>query len=193
MMKYEAMETSAQMQRRRFSIREIERMLEAGIVDEDEPLELLAGELVLMSPQNPRHAALTEKIRRLLERFYAADTHTRTHSPMEAGADSLPEPDIGLFRGDVDAYLDRHPRGSDALLVVEIAATSHTRDRAKAGIYSRAGVPVYWLVDLEKGCLEVRSQPQVNKGYSVARILEDGDRVELPVVGTEIPVTELLG
>ncbi len=186
------METSTQAQRRRFSISDIERMLEAGIVDEDEPLELLAGELVLMSPQNPRHAALTEKIRRLLEKYHRSGAHTRTHSPMEAGSDSLPEPDVGVFRGDVDAYLDHHPSGRDAIMVVEIAATSQSHDRAKASIYARAGVPVYWLVDLSKGRVEVRSEPRQNEDYALTQVLAGADQVGIPGTNEVIAVAELL-
>ena len=184
--------TVAAQPRRRFSIRDVERMLEAGIVDEDEPLELLAGELVLMSPQNPRHAALTEKIRRLLERYHATGVHTRTHSPMEAGLDSLPEPDVGLYRGGVEDYLERHPKGRDALLVVEVAATSRAHDRAKAGVYSRAGVPVYWLVDLEKNRLEERSQPGEDGEYGVTRLCEGDDRVSVPGTDERVAVADLL-
>jgi len=167
-------------------------MLDAGILDEDEPLELLAGELILMSPQNPRHAALTEKIRRLLESHYGTGVHTRTHSPMAADSDSLPEPDIGLFRGEVEDYLDQHPSGREALMVVEIAATSHARDRDKAGIYSRAGVPVYWLVDLERGCVEVRSRPHLDGEYGETRTLEGEARLAIPGTSEQISVAELL-
>ncbi len=168
-------------------------MLEAGIVGEDEPLELLAGELVLMSPQNPRHAALTEKFRRLLEQYHRSGVHTRTHSPLEAAPDSLPEPDVGLYRGNVEDYLERHPSGPDALLVVEIAATSRAHDRAKASVYSRAGVPVYWLVDLERNRLEERSLPQKDGDYSVTRIFEGNDQVTIPGTGGQVAVAELLG
>ncbi len=167
-------------------------MLEAGIVGEDEPLELLAGELVLMSPQNPRHAALTEKIRRLLERYHQSGVHTRTHSPLEAAQDSLPEPDVGLYHGSVDDYLERHPGGHDAMLVVEIAATSRAHDRAKAGVYSRAGVPVYWLVDLQRKRLEERSQPKEDGGYGVTRLFEGDDNIPVPGTDEQVAVAELL-
>ena len=167
-------------------------MLEAGIVGEDEPLELLAGELVLMSPQNPRHAALTEKIRRLLERHQSSGVHTRTHSPLEADSDSLPEPDVGLYHGGVEDYLDRHPSGRDALLVVEVAATSRAHDRAKAGVYSRAGVPVYWLVDLEQNRLEERTQPKADGDYGVTQVFDGDDRVAVPGTSERIAVAQLL-
>ena len=186
------MAVTAEIQRRRFSIRDIEQMIEAGILDEDEPLELLAGELIHISPQNPRHAALTEKIRRLLESYYQAGMHTRTHSPMKAGTDSLPEPDVALIQGEVDAYLDHHPSGEDALLVVEIAATSHARDRAKAVVYSKAGAPVYWLVDLDENRVEVRSQPSHDGEYGETRIHDREARLAVPGTGQEIAVAELL-
>ena len=67
-------------------------MLEVGILDEDERLELLDGELVGRTPQSPVHAMTAEKVRRLLERAYGPGHHTRTHSPLAAGPTSLPEP-----------------------------------------------------------------------------------------------------
>jgi Uma2 family endonuclease len=167
-------------------------MVEEGILDEDERLELLDGELVVMSPQNPRHAALAAKLQRLVAAVAPPDTHLRLHSPVAAGPDSLPEPDLALVRGQAEDYLDRHPEGGDILLVVEIAATRQAAGRLKVRIYGRAGVPVYWLLDLSREQLEVHTKPQPGGGYRESRIAEAGESVAVQGTGAELAVADLL-
>ena len=179
-------------ERRRFTAEEVGRMVEVGILDEDEPLELLDGELIVMTPQSPVHAMTAEKVRRLLERAYGPGYHTRTHSPLAAGPTSLPEPDISVCRGAVEDYGDRHPSGQDVELVVEIATTSRLVDRAKAPIYALAGVPTYWLLDIPNRRLEVRSDPRLTGEYLVAGVLDASGEVEIPGTGQRIAVVRLL-
>lgn len=181
----------AETQRHRFTAIDVDRMLEAGVLDEDDPLELLEGDLVQMSPKNPRHAALTERIRRLLEETFGADHHTRTHSPLQVDETSLSEPDVGVFRGAVDDYLDRHPRGEDTAMVVEIALTSGAQDRAKARLYAQAEVPFYWIVELGSERLEALSEP-VNGEYTLTRVLRRGQEVEIGSTGRSVDVALLL-
>jgi Uma2 family endonuclease len=179
-------------ERRHFTADEIERMVEVGILGEDEPLELLEGELIVVAPQNPVHAALAERIRRLVEKAHGRGAHARTHSPLAAGPASLPEPDIGLSRGEVEDYLDRHPTGRDTLLVVEIATTSRMVGRTKARIYAQAGVPVNWLVDVPNRRVEVRTEPRGNGEYALTQILEPPQQLEVPGSRTPIAVASLL-
>lgn len=157
--------------RRRFSIEDVQHMLSAGILHEDEPVELLEGELIVMSPQGAAHSALLTEIRDLLAGAYRGrPVHIRVQCPLIAGAESLPEPDLAVVRGAPREYLEAHPAGRDALLVVEVAATSQAVDRAKAGIYAAAGVPALWLLDLAEGRLEVHTEPGPG-GYRFTRPL----------------------
>jgi Uma2 family endonuclease len=177
---------------RPFTVDEVMRMLEVGILDEDEPVELLEGELVLMSPQDPKHANRAKQISRLLERLYGSGFDARCHSPLQIEGDSLPEPDVAVVRGDGLTFEDRHPEGKDALLVVEITSSSHGRDRRKAQLYARAGVPTYWLLDLPNRRLEVRTDPRPDGEYALTRLLGEAERVAVPETGEEIAVAELL-
>ncbi len=179
-------------ERRRFSVEEVERMLEAGILLEDESVELLEGDLVVMSPQNPQHATGTETIARLLEEVYGATVHARRHSPIFAANDSLPEPDVAIYRGQPRDYRDRHPTGKEALLIVEISSSSRRIDRHKATIYAKAGVPTYWLLDLVAVRLEVRSGPQADGLYELTRVLGRNDEVEVPGTEAKLSVASLL-
>jgi Uma2 family endonuclease len=157
-------------------------MLEAGILREDEPLELLAGELVVVTPQGPPHANAATVLRDLLLEAYGRERGfvVREDKPLLAGPEDLPEPDVAVVRGARGTFADRHPGGDEAVLVVELARTSLALDRSKVETYARAGVPVYWLVDMEARRLEIYTEPHADGRYALVRVLADGDAAELP-------------
>lgn len=177
--------------RRRFTAEEVLRMVETGILSDDEPVELLDGELHLMTPQDPWHATTTKRVERLLEQALGPGFHTRAHSPIGGGAHDLPEPDVALVRGEVEDYRQRHPDGEDILLVVEVARTSQSYDRAKAERYARAGVTTYWLLDLPAHRLELFTGPTPGGRYAEHRVLESQDTLQVPGTDIELPVAEL--
>lgn len=163
---------------RRFTADEVLRMVETGVLVEGEKVELLEGELVIVTPQGPIHSALTARIRGLLERLYGDAFHVRDHSPVTGLADSLPEPDLAVVSGEPDDYFDALPSFEQVRLVVEIAVTSSAIDRRKARVYAAAGYETYWLLDVAAKRLEVRSGP-----------IRDGDYADTKLVGHEAWVT----
>jgi Uma2 family endonuclease len=177
---------------RPFTVDEVMRMLEVGILDEDEPVELLEGELVLMSPQDPKHAGTVEWIADLLEKALGPGFHARRHSPIQLDDQSLPEPDLALVHGRRADFRERHPEAGDLVLVVEIAASSHGRDRRKNRLYARAGIPTAWLLDLPNRRLEVRTDPRPDGEYALTRLLGETEWVTVPETNEEIAVAELL-
>lgn len=183
---------------RRFTVAEVMQMVEAGILAEDESIELLDGVLVVMSPQGPKHSYITTKLREQLSDVYRGrpDSHplwVREEKPLEAGWRDLPEPDLVVVCGRADTYIERHPRGDETLLVIEVAYTSLELDRAKAAIYARAAVPVYWLIDVRSGRIEVCTEPQPDEGcYRVTRVLAGTDVIKLPQSNGEWRVADLL-
>jgi len=177
---------------RRFTADEVMRMVEAGILAEDEPVELLDGELVLVTPEGPPHAATTSLLTSRFIHAYGSGFVVREAKPMVADVDSLPEPDIAVFRGEYAEFFERHPRGDEAVLVIEAAKTSLVVDHAKAATYARAGVPVYWLLDLVANRLEVHTEPHTDGRYAVVRVLAGDDAVALPALGITWRVRDLL-
>lgn len=155
-------------------------MLALGILEDEPGVELLDGDLVVMSPQGSAHSGLTEIIRARLEEATAPALHARTHAPVDAGPHSQPEPDVALVRGPREAYLSRHPAAADTLLVVEVARSSLPRDRQKAIVYATARFPEYWLFDLEARCVEVHSDPDGAGSYRVHRIATTNDSLAIP-------------
>lgn len=147
---------------RPISRREYDELVELGWF-EDEPIELLRGMLVEMTPQGNDHSDIGAWI---AHRFMAVlsiyEWDVRTHSPYAATDDSEPEPDVQVSR-------KPKPRGShptSALLVVEVSRSSLRKDRKlKLPIYAENGVPEYWIVDLVKRAVEVYTEP-VNGTYA---------------------------
>ncbi|MBA2321966.1 MAG: Uma2 family endonuclease, partial [Deltaproteobacteria bacterium] len=107
--------------RRRFSADEVLRMVETGILGEDEPVELLDGELVTVTPQGPMHRALAVVVHDLLRAAFGEGVHVQDHSPIAAEPYSLPEPDVAVIRGAARDFLERHASGADVVLAVEIS------------------------------------------------------------------------
>jgi Uma2 family endonuclease len=176
---------------RRLTADEALRMVAAGIVGEDEPVELLDGLLVEMSPQGPVQSEATANLADRLRVAYAGRARVREEKPLSAGTHSLPEPDVAVARGQTGTYAVRHPTGEDTILVVELAWTSQEEDRRKAAIYAAANVPAYWLVDLKARKLELRTAPEAGS-YRTQQVLGDGDSVSLPELAERWSVRDLL-
>ncbi|MCA9488811.1 MAG: Uma2 family endonuclease [Myxococcales bacterium] len=179
----------ADLPRRRFTADEVLRMVDAGILDEHEPVELIDGELIAVSPQGPRHRALTVRIRQLLERAFGAGFHVQDHSPIAAGPASMPEPDVAVVRGAPDDFMERHPGGLDLALVVEISVTSQKLDGEKAGVYASAAVPAYWQVDVPARRVRAYADPVAGE-YRSIRLATPGDTLEIE--GWTVGVDDLL-
>lgn len=179
---------------RRFTVDEVLRMVEAGILGDADRVELVDGELLTVSPQGPEHGSLKDELhQRLAEAHAGGGAHVLNQRPVRMGPRGLPEPDLAVVRGEARDYLHRHPSGADVLLVVELAQTSQARDRHKAADYARGGVPVYWLIDLVARRLEVYTEPDPGAGrYRRVRSLGDGELVELPDGGARWAVSSML-
>ncbi len=188
-----SMSVGSEFERRRFTASEVLRMVELGVIGPDEHVELLEGELVVVTPQGPPHASRIMTFQELLSELYRGVGSLRIQLPLDAAPDGLPEPDLALVRGAGSDYRTRHPSGADVILVVEIARTSQKLDRAKARTYARMGVSVYWIVDLAAGALEVRTAPRGDGRYARTEIFGPDDLVELPALARTMRVAELFG
>lgn len=148
---------------RRISVDEYHRIIEAGILGEDEKVQLVGGVLVAMTPQGSRHAFAIQELTRLLVRAVGDDLRVRTQLPLVLGDDSEPEPDLAVVSVSSAASSSRHPE--TALLVIEVAGESLPFDRGtKAALYARAGIPEYWIVNLAEQSVEVHRDPNPSSG-----------------------------
>src|SRR5207249_12204402 len=117
--------------RRLFTVEEYHRIGQAGVFTEDERIELLAGEIVVMTPIGSRHASCVSRLNRLFSRHLGDDFLVRIQDPVQLDDYSEPEPDVVVVKARADFYHDAHPRSSDVVLLIEVADTSAGSDRAE--------------------------------------------------------------
>jgi Uma2 family endonuclease len=178
------------------SVARYHKMIAAGVLTEEDQVELLEGWILPKMPKNPPHVFAVETLIEIFLRLNLTDYFIRGQNPVTT-TDSEPEPDVCIVRGSRRDFLKRHPRPKDAALVVEVAESSIARDRGlKKRIYARALAPVYWIVNLEERQIEVYSEPVKSKGeYRLSRIFKAGAAVPLIVDGREvaqIPVSDVV-
>lgn len=187
----------------RLSVRQYHQMREAGVLDEDESVELLDGLLVHKDrggpmPVSPLHALVTSRMLALAPELESRACHLRVQNPITIPPRHEPEPDAAIVRGRPDAYLDGHPGPSDALCVIEISDSSLERDRTtKQRIYAGAEIPSYIIVNLVEGRIELYTSPNATEGhYASVQILHRGDTVAIDLGGgtpLQVPVGAWLG
>jgi Uma2 family endonuclease len=143
----------------RLTVEQYHQMANAGILTEETPVELLEGWLIPKMTKHPPHTLATRRTRRALERVAPTGWIVDTQAPITT-ADSEPEPDVAVFRGDDADYADRNPDPTEVALVVEVADTSLRTDQGnKKRLYARAGIAVYWIVNLVERQIEVYTDP----------------------------------
>jgi len=173
----------------RLSVAQYHEMIAAGILTEDDPVELLEGLLVPKMPKNPAHSMATVALTRILSALAPSDWHVRVQEPITL-QDSEPEPDVAVVRGDPSRYQQHHPQPPDVALVVEVADASLRRDRtSKRQIYAQAGIPVYWIVNLAERRLEVHADPSgpgERSDYATYREYTLSEEVPVRIDGREV-------
>jgi Uma2 family endonuclease len=182
----------------RLSVDQYHEMIRTGILTADDPVELLEGWLVTKMPKNPPHRVATRLIRKALEGVVPAGWYVDAQEPITT-ADSEPEPDAMVVRGDTRQYLDRHPGPRDLALVVEVADATLQRDRtSKKRLYAAAAIAVYWIVNLPERHFEVYTDPSgpaIQPDYRHRQDYGPEDAVPLVIDGREVgrlAVRELL-
>ncbi len=185
---------SVQVERRWFSVDEYYRMIGAGILSEDDRVELIEGEVVKMSPIGKWHAACVKRINALFGRLVGGSAIVSIQDPIRLDDFSEPQPDIALLKPRDDFYSSAQPTPDDVLRIVEVADTSVDYDRrVKIPLYARAGIPEVWLVDLARDLIEVYAQPSSGR-YQVFREAKRGETLTLgPLPSLVIQIDDILG
>ncbi|HJZ92760.1 MAG TPA: Uma2 family endonuclease [Gemmataceae bacterium] len=163
----------------RFTVATYEKMIDLGILKEDDRVELIRGEIVAKMPIGDPHIACVDRLNRLLVRAVGDDAIVSIQNPIRL-ADSEPEPDVVLKRPRDDFYITGKPGPADILLLIEVADASLDDDReVKRPLYAEAGIGEYWIVNLVDGCLEVHRQPRPDGTYADVRTLRPGETIEI--------------
>jgi Uma2 family endonuclease len=177
----------------RFSVDDYERMIRSGILDENDNVELIQGEIIEKMAKGDPHCASVKKTNELFVFRFRGRATIGNQDPIRLG-DSEPEPDITLLKFEADFYGSRKPLSQDVLLLIEVADSSLDFDRdIKLPIYAEAGIQEYWIVNLLEDKIEVYRDPQLAGRYATVLTFTRGQQIEcLAFPGEAFEVAEIL-
>lgn len=166
------------------TVKQYHALIDAGELKDDDPVELLEGVLVFQMPKKPIHWIITRRLRRILEQMSLTGHFIHSQDPITT-LESEPEPDIAIIEGEEDDYLENNPPPEKVKLVVEVSDTTLEHDRGiKRRVYARAGIPIYWIVNVGKRVVEVYSQPtgtDRNPRYLKCLLVQVSDQVSVKI------------
>jgi Uma2 family endonuclease len=172
----------------RMSLDRYEAMVESGVFTKRDRFHLINGILVAKVTQGDEHCEADDLCRVALEGVLPPGWYVRPNKPVRLPPDGAPEPDEAVVRGSIRDYGRRKrgmPGASDVGLIVEVANSSLLEDRAMAGVYGRAGIPIYWIVNLVGRQVEVYSSPN-STGYSSRVDFHPGENVPVVLDGVQV-------
>lgn len=170
----------------RMTVEKYESLIASGFFGKRDDVHLVNGYVVNRMAESPLHGAVCETIRLAIEAILLVAWHIRSEKGLCIPSQiSVPRPDLVIARGSPRDYLARYPEPAETALVVEVSYSSVDDDRAMADIYAAGGVPVYWLVNLIDGQVEVHSDPGPD-GYRRHEVLAPGHGLRVVVEGVEI-------
>ena len=183
---------------RRWTRAEYDRLIEAGVLQPGDPVELLGGELMVAEPQGSRHYTAVCLAEEVLRAAFGPGWHVRSQGPIALDDESEPEPDVAVVPGTARDYSHEHP--SRPVLVIEVSDWSLGLDRQrKASLYARAGLDDYWLVNVVGRVLEIYREPVADPSamygwrYASRTVLgPDASATPLAAPAASIPVAALL-
>jgi len=174
---------AVKLQRRAISVAEYHKMREAGILGEDEQVELLNGELINMSPKGCKHAAYLGVFMDLLFPLIPEYSALRVQDPVVLSDYSEPEPDLAIVKRRKDFYVNAHPSGPDIYLIIEIADKSLSFDREyKRKYYAESSIPEYWIINIQDEEIEIFKEP-ADGDYKSKEVIKRGDNVSIEIMG----------
>jgi Uma2 family endonuclease len=181
----------------RWTRRQYARLIDRGVLDEDEPIELLDGLLFVKEPQSSPHRTAVGLVAKALERAFGDGWFVQVQSPIGLDDRSEPEPDVCVIRGSLRDYVDAHPTHPALVVEVAISGLGAARGR-KAAAYARGGIADYWIVNLVDRVLEIhrepaRPGPSRRWGYAAVEAL-GADAIVVPLASpaARVRVADLL-
>lgn len=173
---------------RRFTVDQMYAMLAAGVLTEDDRVELIEGELLDMNPIGSRHSACVNRLIRIFDRHLQDRIVISIQNPVRLDIANEPQPDVSVLRPREDFYAAKHPGPDDVFLIIEVSDTTLKFDRqVKSRLYARFGIPEYWVADVEARTLEVYRKPAA-EGYGQTVKLEKPDDEVSPAAFDDLKI-----
>lgn len=165
--------------KRLINVDEYYKMAEVGILKPGDRVELIHGEIYEMSPVGSKHASVVKRLARVLNELFSSQAVIGIQDPVRLDLQNEPEPDISILRHRSDDYASKHPEPNDVLAIIEVSDSTINYDReVKKPLYASCGIPVYWIIDVKNGLIEVYLNPD-GSTYSEQHIYASGDRIPL--------------
>lgn len=183
----------------RLTVAQYHQMISTGILPEGEPIELIEGYMVEKMSRGTPHDETMDFLDRALATLISSGWFVRTQRAITL-SDSEPEPDYAIVRGAPVRNRGHHPLATELSLVIEVSDSTLALDRThKARVYARAGIPVYWVVNVIDKQIEVYTQPSgpcESPAYAKQEVFAAGSSVpvilDANTVGT-IAVSDVMG
>lgn len=178
---------------RLLTVQEYHLMAEIGILDEDERVELLGGQIVKMAAKGTAHGAGVKRTVELLQNLLGRLVLISVQDPVRLNDNSEPEPDIALVVPDPLYYEDHHPTPSEVYLIIEVADRTLRKDLGiKATTYALSGIADYWVLDVNNRQLHVFREPNQDGYQSIAVLGDDASISPLQFPDISFAVRDML-
>ena len=176
----------------RFSRAAYHHLAETGLINRDSRVELIDGEIYMMSPIGPMHGALVRRLMTYFVMNVPQSIECSIQLPIISGEHSEPEPDVTLLRRRDDDYQHEHPTPRDVALVVEVAESSLALDLGiKLKLYASSGIPEYWVVDVNRKCVIVHRDPAGAQYRTVEEVVAGAKIAPLAAPNCELDIAWL--
>jgi Uma2 family endonuclease len=158
--------------RRQFSVHDYARMRESGILTEDDRVELLAGEIIVLSPIGPFHVGVVNKLNKLLGNLVGDTGIISVQNPVHLNDYGEPQPDLAILHPRDDFYVDALATPDDILLLIEVADSSLGYDRdEKLPQYAASSISEVWIIDVQNRVVEQYTQPAQGQYTQIHKVL----------------------
>ncbi len=177
------------MEYHRVSVDQYDRMIQHGILKEDDRVELIRGRLLEIPPASDAHVGCVNRLNAVFQSHRQSRWIVGVHDPIRL-ADSKPEPDVTLLKPRDDFYAAATPVPDDVVLLIEVADDLLDFDRdVKLPLYAEAGIAEYWIVNLIDSCVEVHRGPRPDGTYADSRTVAKGGTVSIQ--GLDLSIDQL--
>ena len=178
--------------RHKLDVHDYDRMILVGILGKQDRVELIRGEIMDMAPIGQNHEGAVNALTQALVLACQGKAIVSVQNSIRLDRWSVPQPDFAVFRYRADFYLEgTRPTPADTLLLVEVADSSLRYDRKmKLPLYAGAGIPEYWIVDLQGRVVDAYQRPD-GGGYAEEVTYRGGDQVPMsaaPDIVVALPV-----
>jgi Uma2 family endonuclease len=168
----------------RITVDEYDRIIASGSLNDPKRVELIDGYMVTKMAKSPEHSFSTKEALKALDRLLPPGWTSRKEEPVRIAPYNEPEPDISVVKGSDADYRHRLPEVPDVGLVVEVTRTNVSADPLQGNLYGRAGIPVYWIVNLIDRQIEVYTDPGPT-GYASRNDFISGQHVPVVIDGVQ--------